>query len=205
MVTRFLLVSGLAIGLLVAASPAEGQQYPPGTFFLSLSATTVTPGQTITATGRLSPGATTVSFSFFSEEQDVGDTTPDDDGNFTAALTIPSNATPGQHTIVATDNTGRSVSSGVTVVGAGAGGAGAGGAGAGGAGAGGAGAGVTGAGVTGAGVTGARATGTGTTGALPRTGDDVAVPLLRVGAVLLALGGLLIFVTRSRRESTVPS
>lgn len=193
MVTRFLLVSGLVIGLLVAASPAGGQQYPPGTFFLSLSATTVVPGQTITATGRLTPGATSVSFAFFSDEDDLGDEAPDEDGNFSASLTIPSNATAGEHTITATDNTGRSVSSGVTVVAAGAGGAGAGGAGAGGAGAAGAGAGVTGVGATGA------------TGGLPRTGDDLGVPLLRVGAVLLALGGLLVFMTRSRRESTVPT
>lgn len=199
MVTRFLVVSGLAIGLLVAASPAGGQQYPPGSFILSLSATTVVPGQTISASGTLSPGATGVSFAFFSDEEDLGDATPDDDGNFTASLTIPSNATVGEHTITATDSNGFSASSGVTVVSAGAGGAGAGGAGAGGAGAGGAG--------TGAGTT-ATGTGTGVSGAggaLPRTGDDVAVPLLRVGAVLLALGGLLVFVTRSRRGATVPT
>ncbi len=139
-----------------------------------------------------------MSFAFFSDEEDLGDATPDEDGNFTASLTIPSNATAGEHTITATDNTGRSVSSGVTVVAAGAGGAGAGGAGAGGAGAGGAGAAGAGAGATGVGATGA-------TGGLPRTGDDLGVPLLRVGAVLLALGGLLVFMTRSRRESTVPT
>lgn len=190
MVKRLLLVSGLVIGLVVAAHPGGAQQYPPGTFFLSLSDTTVVPGQTITATGRVTPGATSVSFAFFSEEEDVGTSVPDDDGNFSHTLTIPSNATPGNHTITATDNTGLELSAAVTVVSAGAG-----------AGAGGAGAGAAGAGAAaGKGAVGAREVGAG--GGLPRTGDNLAVPLLRAGAVLLALGGLLVFLTRRRRGST---
>jgi LPXTG-motif cell wall-anchored protein len=194
MVKRLLLVSGLAIGLVVAAHPGGAQQYPPGTFFLTLSDTTVVPGQTITATGRVTPGATSVSFAFFSEEEDVGTSVPDDDGNFSHTLTIPSNATPGNHTITATDNTGLELSAAVTVVSAGEGAAGAG------AGAGAAGAGAVGAGAVGAREVGAREVGAG--GGLPRTGDNLAVPLLRAGAVLLALGGLLVFLTRRRRGST---
>ncbi len=188
MVKRLLLVAGLTVGLVLATSSAGAQQYPPGGFFLTLSDTTVVPGQTITATGALTPGATSVSFAFFSDEEDVGSNTPDAAGNFTHSLTIPSNATVGSHTITATDSTGAEVSANVNVVGAGAGAAGAG----------------TGAAGVGTGVgTGAAGVGAGATGGLAATGNDSSLPLLRVGAVLLALGGLLVFLTRRRQESAV--
>jgi LPXTG-motif cell wall-anchored protein len=56
----------------------------------------------------------------------------------------------------------------------------------------------TGAGVsTGAGTGAAR----GAQGGLPRTGSD-AVPLVRIGAVMLAVGGGLLYVTRRRRAAS---
>jgi hypothetical protein len=189
MVKRLLLVAGLTVGLVLVTSTAGAQQYPPGTFPLTLSDTTVVPGQTITATGTLTPGATSVSFAFHSEEDDLGSTTPDAAGNHSASLTIPTNATLGSHTITATDNLGAQASAGVTVVAAG----------------GGAGAAGAGGGAAGAGVAGAGAVGGGAAGGLATTGDNSSLPLLRVGAVLLALGGLLVFLTRRREESAVSS
>jgi LPXTG-motif cell wall-anchored protein len=86
-------------------------------------------------------------------------------------------ATLGQHTITATDSTGRDVSATVTVVAAGEG------------------EGED----EGAAAAGAAAPGAGG-GALPRTGDD-SLPLLRVGAILLALGGVLVLLTRRRHQT----
>jgi LPXTG-motif cell wall-anchored protein len=178
MVKRLLLVAGLTVGLLLGTGSAGAQQYPPEPFFLAVSDSTVVPGQTITVTGHETPGATSVTFTFFSVAQSLGSTTPDANGDFSASVTIPSDATLGNHTITGTDNTGREVSASVTVVAAGEGddddeavAA-----------------------APGAAAPGAEA------GALPRTGDD-SLPLLRVGALLLALGGVLVLLTRRRREA----
>jgi LPXTG-motif cell wall-anchored protein len=170
MAKRLLLVAGLTVGLLLTASPAGAQQYPPGAFFLSLSDTTVVPGQTITVTGAVTPGATSVTFTFFSVAQDLGSATPDADGNVSTSLTIPTDATLGDHTITATDSTGLEVSADVTVVSADGAGAGAPGA-------------------------------AGAAGALPRTGSD-SLPLLPVGAGLVAVGGVILLVTRRRLKAS---
>jgi LPXTG-motif cell wall-anchored protein len=169
MVKRLLLVGGVAVGLLLTTGPAGAQQYPPGAFFLSLSDSTVVPGQTITATGAVTPGATSVTFTFFSVAQTLTTATPDADGNVSASLTIPTDAAVGDHTITATDSTGLEVSTSVTVVAA-----------------------------EGAGAGGQEAAGA--AGALPRTGDD-SLPLLPVGAVLVALGGVCVLVARRRLKA----
>ena len=119
-------VLGVLAALVGPASTAGAQQYPPGAFFITCTPTTVSPGQTISCSGTVTAGATTVSFTFFSVAQSVGSVTPAADGSFTAPVTIPTNATVGAHTLVATDNTGLEVSTALTVVGQGAAGAGAG-------------------------------------------------------------------------------
>ena len=48
----------------------------------------------------------TVSFTFFSVAQSVGNVTPAADGTFSADVTIPTDAEVGSHTLVANDNTG---------------------------------------------------------------------------------------------------
>jgi hypothetical protein len=164
MVKRLLLLGGVTIGLLLTTGPAGAQQYPPGAFFLSLSDTTVVPGQTITATGAVTPGATSVTFTFSSAPQTLTTATPDADGNVSASLTIPTDAAAGEHTITATDSTGLEVSASVTVVAADGAGA-------------------------------AAPGGPAAAGALPRTGGD-SLPLLPVGAVLVALGGVCVLVAR---------
>lgn len=124
MVRRSLVVVAVIAALAVTAGPASmagAQQYPPGGFFLSLSATTVVPGQTIDVNGAVSPGASTVTFTFFSVAQSLGSVTPAADGTFDASVTIPTDAELGSHTLVANDNTGLEVSAALTVVAAGAG------------------------------------------------------------------------------------
>ncbi len=124
-------IAAVSVAALGPASVAGAQQYPPGAFFLTVSDTTVFPGQTITVSGAVTPGATTVSFTFFSVAQSVGDVTPAADGTFSADVTIPTDAEVGSHTLVANDNTGLEVSASLTVVAAGGGAAGAGATGAG--------------------------------------------------------------------------
>jgi LPXTG-motif cell wall-anchored protein len=194
MVRRSLIVAVASAGILALAVPAHGQQYPPERLFITVSDSTPTPGQTITVTAATFASGSTVSFTFFSEPEDLGSDEADDNGEASRAVTIPSNANLGEHTITASgtapSGASRSLSTNVTVVSAGGAGAGAG------AGAGtgaGAGAGVS----TGAGTGAAR----GAQGGLPRTGSD-AVPLVRIGAVMLAVGGGLLYVTRRRRAAS---
>ncbi len=181
MVRRSLVVVAVIAALAVTAGPASmagAQQYPPGGFFISLSATTVVPGQTIDVNGAVSPGASAVTFTFFSVAQSLGSVTPAADGTFDASVTIPTDAELGSHTLVANDNTGLEVSAAVTVVAAGAG--------------------------EGAGAGAGAGTGTGA-GDLPRTGDDTSIPLARIAAVLVAAGGAALYFGRRRRSAPDPA
>jgi LPXTG-motif cell wall-anchored protein len=174
MMKRLLVATGLVIALVLAASPAGAQQYPPSAFFVSVSDTTVVPGQTVTVSGSVTPGASGVEVSFFSVEVSLGSATPAVDGAFSLSATIPSDATVGEHTITAVDSTGLELSTGVTVVGAGQATAAA-------------------AGAAGAGGTGG--------GGLARTGGE-SLPLVGIAAVLLAGGGLLVLGSRRRRHAS---
>jgi alpha-L-fucosidase len=183
------LVSALAItaGLTLLAAPAYAQDdYPPqATEELTLSQSTVEPGQTITLSGDGAEPGATVSFKLTRSSSalgaarvvlagprlaayvrpqaqsavSLGSTTADDDGSFSAALTIPSGLDAGVYTLTATSG-GEVLASATVRVLAGA-----------------------------------------TTGALPFTGSDVA-PGLAVGATLIVAGGLLLLAVRRRRSST---
>jgi LPXTG-motif cell wall-anchored protein len=195
MAKRLLLVIGLALGLALAGSGAAGAQeddgYPPDDDFITVDDTTVVVGQTITVTSGTYAAGASVSHTFASQPTDIGTATAGADGVAVLSATVP-NVAPGAHTITATgeDDTGGTLSQsvGITVVAAGdeaadddddvAGIA-------------------VDDGVAGA-VDDDVDVADDAAGALPRTGDD-SLPLLRVGAVLLAAGGLLVFLTRRRR------
>lgn len=173
MIKRALTLVTSVAALVALATPAHGQQYPPGQFGVFVSDTTVVPGQTITiSAGVFSPGST-VTFTFFSQPVTLGSATADADGVATIEATIPLNATPGTHTItasgVAPDGSPLEVSTTVTVLAA-----------------------DDGVAAAGAG---------GIAGGLPRTGEEP-LPLARIAAALLAVGGGLLFVTRRRRAAT---
>ena len=114
--------------VLALAAPAEAQQYPPEEEGVQVSDTTVTPGQPITIAGCCISGEGVITIE--SAPQVIGSTTGDpDDGSFSAQVTIPSDITPGTHTIrvsgEAFDGSGPVVySTTVTVVGGAAPGAG---------------------------------------------------------------------------------
>lgn len=185
MAKRLLLVIGLALGLaLVGAAPSGAQEdddgYPPDgdADFITVDDTTVVVGQTITVTSGTYAAGAAVSHTFASQPIDIGTATAGSNGVAVLSATVP-NVAPGAHTITATgeDDTGGTLtqSVGVTVVAA---------------------AEDDDDDDLAAAVPGAAAPGA--DGGLPVTGDD-SLPLLRVGAVLLAAGGLLVFLTRRNR------
>jgi len=184
-------VSALALAAVLAlfATPANAQTYPPEpSKGLTVSESTVTPGESLTVSGDgAEPGATVsvtltrVSSSLGAGHQVVaagpalarlvaasrplaqgtvtlGRTTAEDDGSFSVTVTIPSSTDPGVYTLSAIS--GGEVLSVATlrVVAA--------------------------------------------SGGLPFTGADV-VPGLAVGAGLIVAGGLLLLAVRRRRRSTV--
>jgi alpha-L-fucosidase len=173
MIKRALTVAIAAAALLALAAPAQAQQYPPDTVFITVSDTTVVPGQPIDISAGLFVPGSPVGFTFFSQPVNLGTATADGDGVATLSVNIPSDATPGTHTITAAgtgiDGAPLSVSTTVTVLADGAAGAGPDG---------------------------------GATGGLPRTGSDP-MPIARIAAALLAVGGGLLFITRRRRISSV--
>ena len=93
----------MSIALLLALPAAAGaQQYPPNATNLTVSDSTVVPGQKITVTGTgFAPGATVV-ITFESTPVTLATVAADSGGTFSAVVTIPTNATPGIHTIKAT-------------------------------------------------------------------------------------------------------
>jgi hypothetical protein len=98
---RLLTVAGLVMASALSATPAVAQQYPPEPNLVMLSDTNVVSGQSVTITaGSFLEGAT-VSFTFESDPVALGTATAESDGVATLTALIPTNASPGQHTITA--------------------------------------------------------------------------------------------------------
>lgn len=117
----------VATGLLLfAAAPAAAQQYPPAEDTLTLSDSTVTVGQEVTASASTFEPGSSVAFEI---NPPLGSATADVNGVATLTFTVPDLA-PGDHTVTAsgtgTDGAPLTVSATLTIVGesAGAGGAG---------------------------------------------------------------------------------
>jgi LPXTG-motif cell wall-anchored protein len=173
MIKRILL---LAAALVLAATPgvAQAQGYDGDGNFIAVSDTTVVAGGTVTISGCCFVGDVTIDI--LSTPRRLGTATADGDGVFTATVTIPTDITPGEHTITATgqnaDGSGTLVLRfPITVLGAGA-------------------------------ADGVRA-GTGT-GALPRTGAD-AFPLAQGGLALVLVGAAAVLSVRNRRNADRPA
>jgi hypothetical protein len=156
---------------LLTAAPAHGQDYPPGDDeSITISDTTLVPGQTftITATGFASGAETTATF--FSEPVVIARGTADGSGTVTLTATVPEDATLGTHTITVSgmgaDGELLELSATVEVVAPGAG-------------------------------AGPDAD-AGADGDLPRTGRNT-LPLTGIAAALLAIGGAIVLGARGRR------
>ncbi len=181
MIKRILL---FAAALALAATPgvAQAQGYDEGDF-IAVSDTTVVPGQPITISGCCFVGDVVIDI--FSTPQRLGTATADANGVFNTTVEIPTDITPGEHTITATgqniDGSGELVLRfPITVVGAGAG-----------------------AGDT-AGIGDGAGAGVGLgTGTLPRTGAE-AFPLAQAGLALVLVGAAAVLSVRSRRSAGRP-
>jgi LPXTG-motif cell wall-anchored protein len=128
MAKRLLIVATLAA--LLHAAPASGQQYPPGdNELVTLSDTTVVPGQEITITASGFAPAADVTATFASQPVVIARGTADASGTATMTGTIPADATPGSHSITVSgqgaDGSPRELTASLVVLGPG-GGAGAG-------------------------------------------------------------------------------
>lgn len=99
--TRRLVLSFAAalVALLTMAGSASAQQYPPQEGTLAANRTQAAPGEPITISGTGCPN-TRVTVSF--DNQVVGTTQGNAAGNFSFTFNVPSNASPGRHTITAT-------------------------------------------------------------------------------------------------------
>lgn len=109
----------IAAGLAFPAM-ASAQYNGPGAGALTVTPTTLTAGQSFTASGTgFAPGSA-VTITFASDPVVLANITTDAVGSFTATLTVPANASPGTHTVSASgkasDNSARILSTTVTVV-----------------------------------------------------------------------------------------
>jgi LPXTG-motif cell wall-anchored protein len=86
----------------LATGTAIAQPYNQPSGALTLSETTVDPGQALTATGRGFRALGSVDMAFESSPVALGTFQADASGVVTARVTVPSNATPGTHQIAAT-------------------------------------------------------------------------------------------------------
>ena len=183
------LVSALAIaaGLSLLAGPAFAQDYPPNTKKLTVSESTVSPGESFTISGDGAQPGATVTFTLKRSSSTLGanhalaagtglcrlvaavrpqaqssvplgSTTANGDGEFSATVRIPSSTDPGVYTVAATS--GGAVLALVTI----------------------------------------RVAAASGIGDLPFTGGNV-LPGLAIGATLIVAGGLLLLSLKRRRSA----
>ncbi len=176
MVRRLFVAATLA--LVALAAPAAAQQYPPAVNSFTVSDTTPTPGQTITADARTFASGSTVTMDLSdgapatispSAAATLATATADGSGVVTTDVTIPADTALGAHTLTASgeapDGSPLSLTVSLNVVPADGTGGGA------------------------------------ATGDLPRTGDDSSIPLAKLGLALAALGGVITAVAAKRRKA----
>jgi 5'-nucleotidase len=118
--TAFALAAALAV--VVGPAVAHAQDYPPVSEDLTVSDSTVVPGQSITISGSGAEPNSTVSIYLFSAPILLGTTTADGDGTFSATVTIPAGVSPGTHTLRAIQGGEVLASVALVVVGSGSGG-----------------------------------------------------------------------------------
>lgn len=188
----------LAVMASFTFSQVAGAQYAPTVCTVTVSPTTVAAGGTVTLSGTVTDSPTprapisgqTVSFSV--DGQDLGSTTTDADGNFSLQVVIPADLSPGSQTIVANCGPGPDGdilgNTDIVVTGGGGGtnppGTSPGGGNQGNQ------------GNQGGGTQGSQGGGT-----LARTGTDLGLPV-QIGVGLLAMGGIVLALSASRRRTS---
>jgi hypothetical protein len=169
---RILAIAAVSAMGLLWATPAFA--YGPNAPVVTINVSTAPPGGAITISGGGFQPGETITLVLHSFPATLGTTTADPSGNFSTPATIPSDTPVGSHTITATGNTsGSTASTGILIATSTTSGTGT---------------------TTGGSTTG----GSSSSGSLAFTGADLAATA-GVGAIALALGGMLVFAGRRRR------
>jgi LPXTG-motif cell wall-anchored protein len=106
---KFVSAIAIAAGLMLLAAPALAQEYPPTSEGLTVSETTLRPGESFVVSGEGADPGDTVTFRLSSSSASslggasLGSTTADGEGAFRATLTIPLGTDPGLYTLTAAD------------------------------------------------------------------------------------------------------
>ena len=112
---KLALIAAVAALGLSFATPAFA--YGPNAASVTTSTSSIGPGGSFTVSGsNFAPGGS-VTIVLHSTPVTLAVTTADPTGSFSVSVTIPSDTVPGAHTIVATDTSGDSASTDVTVTG----------------------------------------------------------------------------------------
>ncbi len=99
------LMGALAVAPVVALSTGAGAQaYPPSACTVGTSQVDVTPGQTITIS--ISGFAPSTQVNLALDGQAIGSLTTDGSGSGSGSFTVPSNLSPGTHTLSASGDSG---------------------------------------------------------------------------------------------------
>jgi hypothetical protein len=173
---RIVAMAGICVGGLLWAAPAYA--YGPNAPVISVNVSVVIPGGSLIVSGSGFQPGEAVTLQLFSTPVTVGTTSVDSGGTFSTSVTIPASTPLGNHTIVATGTTGDTASTSIVVVSTTASGLATGG--------------------TATGGTAGGTSGSSSGGSLAFTGADIAA-MAGVGAIALALGGMLVFAGRRRR------
>lgn len=196
----FVALAAVVLGVVASLTfgSVAGAQYPPAVCTVTVSPTSAAPGDTVTLSGSLTDNAApkgpiaNQEIVFTVDGLPLGSAVTDADGNFSTEVTIPADLAPGTYTIVADCGEGpdgeilgntdiRVTGSTPTTPTTPGGGGNQGNGGNQGGGSGGSGSGSTGG------------------GNLARTGTDLGLPV-QIGVALLALGGIALALSASRRR-----
>lgn len=158
---KFGLVAAVALGLSLAWAGPAFAYGPGGAPALTSNSSSTTPGGSLLVTGSNFVPDEGITLTLHSTPVILGTTTATGSGTFSVTVTIPSDTTPGTHTILASGTTGDSATTTIVVTGL------------------------------------VSSTATVTSG-LAFTGADIAA-VSAVGAIALALGGMLVLSGRRRR------
>lgn len=161
----------VALSLVVAsARPAGAQTYGPQPLGITCTLSIGTGGISLACSTSGFQPGAQIAFMIFSTPMSLGNAVANASGQANLSATLPSGITPGDHRVEAT---GTAATGGVVTV-------------------------ATTVTVPGSAVA-ATSTGSGSSQALPRTGFDIAV-LASAGSALVAVGGLILFTARRRRQ-----
>ena len=110
----------VSLGLVLLATSASAQTYPPTPSPLTVSKSSVRPGGSVTVAGAGCQASDTVAVDL--GETQIASTTADESGSFNTDVTIPSSTAPGSYTLRASCSGGTAFTATITVAAASGGG-----------------------------------------------------------------------------------